>query len=239
MRSAAATVSRWAGPYTAFASCQIVRTRRYSYKRALYDVTIPNTRHALHQTPNPPRCFWVPPKKPFYAEYHDLEWGVPVHDERLHFEMLTLEGAQAGLSWETILKKREGYKKAFANFEPAKVARFTAERIEKLMSDAAIVRNRLKIEGTVKNAKAFLAIQKEFGSFDVYIWGFVGGKPLQPKRKVRADVPAATQESDAISKDLKKRGFTFVGSTIIYAYMQAIGMTNDHTVNCFRHRELQ
>jgi DNA-3-methyladenine glycosylase I len=186
----------------------------------------------------PTRCFWVPPDKPFYAEYHDLEWGVPVHDERHHFEMLTLEGAQAGLSWETILNKREGYKKAFANFDPAKVARFTDARVEKLMRDTAIVRNRLKIEGTVKNAKAFLAIQKEFGSFDTYIWRFVEGEPLQPKLKVRTDVRATTRESDAISKDLKKRGFTFVGSTIVYAYMQAIGMTNDHTTDCFRHREL-
>ena len=184
------------------------------------------------------RCFWVPAEKPFYAEYHDLEWGVPVHDDRLHFEMLTLEGAQAGLSWETILKKRAGYRKAFADFNPVKVARFTPERVEKLLGNPDIVRNRLKVEGTVKNAKAFLAVQKEFGSFDAYIWKFAGGKPLQPKRKTRADVPAKTGESDAISKDLKKRGFTFVGSTIIYAYMQAIGMTNDHTVGCFRHREL-
>jgi DNA-3-methyladenine glycosylase I len=186
----------------------------------------------------PTRCFWVPSDKPFYTDYHDLEWGVPVHDDRRHFEMVSLEGAQAGLSWETILKKREAYQKAFANFEPAKVARFTPARIEKLLLDAGIVRNRLKIEGTVKNAKAFLAIQKEFGNFDAYIWSFVGNKPLQPKINTRSEVPARTPESDAIAKDLKKRGFTFVGSTIVYAYMQAIGMTNDHTIDCFRHREL-
>ncbi|HZO52423.1 MAG TPA: DNA-3-methyladenine glycosylase I [Bryobacteraceae bacterium] len=182
------------------------------------------------------RCFWVALDKPHYVTYHDEEWGVPVHDDRRHFEMLLLEGAQAGLNWETILRKRENYRKAFADFDPQKVARFTEDRLEKLLLDPGIVRNRLKVFGAVKNAKAFLAVQKEFGSFDAYVWPFVGGKPIDGRRKGSQDVPARTAESDALSKDLTKRGFTFVGSTILYAYMQAIGMVNDHTMDCFRYR---
>lgn len=180
------------------------------------------------------RCFWVALDKPYYVEYHDTEWGVPVHDDLRHFEMLTLEGAQAGLSWETILRKREHYRRAFAGFDPAKVARFTPARIEKLLLDPGLVRNRLKIQSAVKNARAFLAIQKEFGTFDAYVWRFVANRPINRKRKSRADVPAKTGESDALSKDLRKRGFNFVGSTIIYAYMQAVGLVNDHTTDCFR-----
>ena len=182
------------------------------------------------------RCFWVSLDKPYYVEYHDTEWGVPVHDDQRHFEMLILEGAQAGLSWETILRKREHYRRAFAGFDPAKVARFTPARIEKLLLDPGLVRNLLKIHSAVKNARAFLAIQKEFGTFDAYVWRFVGNRPIDGKRKSRADVPVKTQESDALSKDLQKRGFNFVGSTIIYSYMQAVGLVNDHTIDCFRHR---
>jgi DNA-3-methyladenine glycosylase I len=170
-----------------------------------------------------------------YVAYHDTEWGVPQHDERMLFEMLILEGAQAGLSWSTVLKKRDNYRKAFAGFDAAKVARFDQRKIEVLMQNAGIVRNRLKIEGTVRNAKAFLAVQKEFGSFDAYIWGFTGGRPLQHRRRTMKAVPASTAVSDAMSKDLKRRGFTFVGSTIMYAFMQATGMVNDHLVGCFRH----
>jgi DNA-3-methyladenine glycosylase I len=184
----------------------------------------------------PTRCFWVSLDKPYYVEYHDTEWGVPVHDDRRHFEMLILEGAQAGLSWETILRKREHYRRAFAGFDPAKVARFTPARIEKLLLNPGLVRNRLKIQSAVKNARAFLAIQKEFGTFDAYVWRFVGSRPIDRKRKSRADVPAKTEDSDALSKDLQKRGFNFVGSTIMYSYMQAVGMVNDHTTDCFRHR---
>ena len=182
------------------------------------------------------RCFWVSLDKPYYVEYHDTEWGVPVHDDQRHFEMLILEGAQAGLSWETILRKREHYRRAFAGFDPARVARFTQARIEKLLLYPGPVRNRLKIHSAVKNARAFLAIQKEFGTFDAYVWRFVGNRPIDGKRKSRADVPVKTQESDALSKDLQKRGFNFVGSTIIYSYMQAVGLVNDHTIDCFRHR---
>ena len=182
------------------------------------------------------RCFWVAPDKPHYVTHHDEEWGVPVHNDRKHFEMLLLEGAQAGLSWETILRKRESYRKAFADFDPQKVAKFTEAKLEKILLDPGIVRNRLKVFGAVKNANAFLAVQKEFGTFDAYVWRFVGGKTIDGKRKTRADVPAKTAESDALSKDLAKRGFTFVGSTIVYAYMQAIGMVNDHTADCFRYK---
>ncbi len=181
------------------------------------------------------RCFWVSLAKPYYVEYHDTEWGVPVHNDQRHYEMLILEGAQAGLSWETILRKRENYRKAFAEFDPAKVARFTPARLEKLLLDPGLVRNRLKIESAVKNARAFLAIQKEFGSFDAFVWPFVGGRQINGKRKTRADVPAKTAESDTLSKDLQKRGLNFVGSTIIYAYMQAVGLVNDHTTDCFRY----
>jgi DNA-3-methyladenine glycosylase I len=173
-----------------------------------------------------------------YARYHDEEWGVPVHDDRLLFEFLVLEGAQAGLSWETILRKRARYLEVFEGFDPARVARFTPSKVERLLADAGIVRNRLKVEGAVRNAKAFLAVQKECGSFDAHLWTFVGGAPLQPRRASLREIPATTAESDALSKDLKKRGFTFVGSTICYAMMQAVGMVNDHPVTCFRHRAL-
>ena len=180
------------------------------------------------------RCEWA--RSPAAIRYHDEEWGVPVHDEHTLFEFLILEGAQAGLSWSTILNKRDGYRKAFADFDPEKVARFTKKRVEKLLLDPSIVRNRLKVESTVTNAKAFLDVQEEFGSFGDYIWGFVDGKPIQNKFKKDGDVPATSPESDALSKDLKKRGFRFVGSTIIYAHMQATGMVNDHVTGCFRHK---
>lgn len=182
------------------------------------------------------RCAWVDGTSVGYIRYHDEEWGVPVWDDPVQFEFLILEGAQAGLSWSTILNKREGYRKAFADFDAQKVARFTPKRIEKLLENPAIVRNRLKVQSTVTNAKAFLKVQKEFGSFSDYIWGFVDGKPLQTNRKKDGDVPATSTESDALSKDLKQRGFKFVGSTIIYAHMQATGMVNDHVTRCFRHK---
>ena len=181
------------------------------------------------------RCSW--PSSELDIAYHDKEWGVPVHDDRVLFEFLTLEGAQAGLSWATILRKRENYRRAFAGFDPKKVARFTAARKKLLMKDEGIVRNRLKIDSTVTNARAFLALQKEFGSFDRYVWTFVGGKPLQNRRKGK-DIPARTAQSDALSKDLQKRGFRFVGSTICYAFMQATGMVNDHLVGCYRYRQV-
>lgn len=177
------------------------------------------------------RCRWA--REEPNTTYHDREWGRPVHDDQVLFEFLTLEGAQAGLSWTTILKKRDHYRKAFAEFDPRKVARFDQRKIEALLKNEGIVRNRLKVESTVSNAKAFLVVQKEFGSFDAYIWDFVGGKPLNRRRKSMGDVPAQTPESDAMSKDLKKRGFRFVGSTICYAFMQACGLVNDHTTDCF------
>jgi DNA-3-methyladenine glycosylase I len=183
------------------------------------------------------RCRW--PSNPLSVAYHDEEWGVPVHDDRTLFEFLILEGAQAGLSWDTILKKRERYRKVFADFDPKKVARFDRKKIATLMKDPGIVRNRLKINSTISNAKAFLAVQKEFGSFDAYVWGFVGGTPLQNNFQVHKGLPATTRESDALSKDLRKRGFRFVGSTICYAFMQAVGMVNDHTTDCFRHGQLK
>ena len=182
------------------------------------------------------RCAWA--TTDLGIAYHDREWGVPQHDDRVLFEFLILEGAQAGLSWETILKKRENYRKAFANFDPAKVARFDAKKTQKLLTDPGIVRNRLKVAGAVRNAKAFLAVQEEFSSFDAYVWRFVGGGPLVNRRKSMKEVPARTAESDAMSKDLLKRGFTFVGSTICYAFMQAVGMVNDHEVGCFRYRRV-
>lgn len=182
------------------------------------------------------RCKWAEGVGPNYLEYHDTEWGVPVYDDRVQFEFLVLEGAQAGLSWSTILNKREGYRKLFADFDVQKVARFTPARVEKILSDAAIVRNRLKVESTVSNARAFIAVQEEFGSFSDYIWGFVGGKPIQHRLKKDGDVPATTPESDLLSKDLKKRGFKFVGSTIMYAHMQATGLVNDHVRSCFRYK---
>ena len=182
------------------------------------------------------RCTWVNPNDPLMQDYHDREWGVPVHDDRRHFEFLILEGAQAGLSWSIILRKREGYRRAFSGFDPEKVARYSEARIEKLTADSAIIRNRLKIEGAVRNARAFLAIQDEFGSFDAYCWQFVGGKPRLNRWKTTKDVPPTSPESDAFSKDLKRRGFAFVGSTVIYAHMQAVGMVNDHLVGCFRYK---
>ena len=182
---------------------------------------------------------WVSLDKPDYVAYHDHEWGVPVHEDRLIFEYLTLESAQAGLSWYTVLRKRENYRAAFAGFDPAKVARFDAGKVEKLMADAGLIRNRLKIMAAISNAKRFLAVQKEFGSFDAYIWGFTGGKTVVNKIKDRKGYPVTSPESDALSKDLKKRGFKFVGSTIIYAHMQATGMVNDHILSCHRHRAVQ
>ena len=182
------------------------------------------------------RCRWAEGVSLGYIEYHDKEWGVPVWDDQVQFEFLILEGAQAGLSWSTILNKREGYRKAFANFDPVKVSRITDKRIEKLLTDPSIVRNRLKVNSTVTNAKAFLQVQNEFGTFCDYIWGFVGGKPIQTNFNKDGDVPATSSESDALSKDLKKRGFKFVGSTIIYAHMQATGMVNDHVTGCFRYK---
>jgi len=184
------------------------------------------------------RCPWVDLSKPDYVAYHDDEWGVPVHDDRRLFEFLTLEAAQAGLSWYTILRKRANYRKAFANFDAAKVARFTPAKIEKLLLDPGIVRNRLKVEAAVNNARQFLKVQAEFGSFDAYIWRFVEGKPIVNRLRTLHDYPARTPVSDAISKDLKQRGFRFVGSTIIYAHMQATGMVNDHALDCFRRNEL-
>lgn len=185
------------------------------------------------------RCEWCANSFEEYIKYHDEEWGVPVHDERTHFEFLVLESAQAGLSWATILKKREGYRKAFADFDPQVIAGYGPEMVEKLLQDSSIIRNRLKIEATINNAKRFIEVQDDVGSFDEYIWGFVGGTPIINHWEKMADVPVTTKESDALSKDLKKRGFKFVGSTTIYAHMQAIGLVNDHTVDCFRHQEVQ
>lgn len=179
------------------------------------------------------RCPWADPENPLYIEYHDKEWGVPVHDDRKLFEFLILEGAQAGLSWSTILKRREGYRKAFADFDPELVAKFPEKKVEELMQDEGIIRNRLKIISSINNAKRFLEIQKEFGSFDAYIWGFVGGKPIKNHPKSMKEIHAETDLSKKISKDLKKRGFNFVGSTIIYAFMQAVGLVDDHLTSCF------
>lgn len=179
------------------------------------------------------RCPWVGIGKPYYEQYHDTEWGVPVHDDQKHFEMIILEGAQAGLSWETILKRREAYRKAFKQFNPYAVAQMTDEELHLLITNSDIIRNRLKIFSTRKNALVFLDIIKEFGSFNAYVWKFVQGSPIINYPKILKDVPTHTAESDALSKDLKKRGMSFVGSTIIYAYMQAIGMVNDHLVDCF------
>lgn len=184
------------------------------------------------------RCGWSL-GDPLYIDYHDNEWGVPLHDEQKLFEFLILEGAQAGLSWLTILKKREGYRKAFAGFDPEKVARFDVQKIEALLLDASIVRNRLKVGSAITNANAFLKVSEEFGSFDNYIWQFTDGKVIQNKWKTLKDVPARTNESDVMSKDLISRGFKFVGSTICYAHMQATGMVNDHLVDCFRHDEVR
>lgn len=183
------------------------------------------------------RCSW-PGSDPLYVAYHDLEWGVPVHDDRLLFEFLTLEGAQAGLSWITVLRKRQAYREAFAGFDPGKVARFGGAKVARLLSNPAIIRNRLKIESAVANARAFLAVREEFGSFAAYQWRFVDGRPIRNAWKRIREIPASTPVSDAMSRDLKKRGFRFVGSTICYAHMQAVGMVNDHIVDCYRWREL-
>jgi len=185
------------------------------------------------------RCSWVSVDDPLMLQYHDREWGVPVHDDRKHFEFLVLEGAQAGLSWTIVLKKREGYRRAFDGFDPEKVARFSARRIEKLALDSAIIRNRMKIEAAVRNARAFLKIQEEFGSFDSYSWRFVDGRPKLNRWKTMRQIPATSPESDAFSRDLKHRGFSFVGSTVVYAHMQAVGMVNDHLVDCFRYRQIR
>lgn len=183
------------------------------------------------------RCGWAEGGSDLYLRYHDEEWGVPVHDDRRLFEFLLLEGAQAGLSWATILNKREGYRRAFAGFDPEKVARFGEQRQERLRADAGIVRNRAKIAAAVGNARRFLDVREEFGSFDVYVWRFVDGEPVRNRWRDMAAVPATTPQSDALSRDLRRRGFKFTGSTIMYAFMQATGMVNDHLVGCFRHRE--
>ena len=179
------------------------------------------------------RCPWSEGIDPLYERYHDTEWGVPVRDDRKHFEFLVLEGAQAGLSWWTILRKRENYRRAFADFDPQKIARFDARAVTRLMRDAGIVRNRQKIEAAIANARGFLEVQEEFGSFDAYVWPFVGGAPIVNRWRAQSDVPATTPESDALSKDLKKRGFKFVGPTIVYSHMQATGLVNDHLLTCF------
>jgi DNA-3-methyladenine glycosylase I len=198
----------------------------------------------MKTVPKPPkiakkRCRWVPFDDPDYVQYHDKEWGRPVHDDRLLFEMLILEGAQAGLSWSTILHKRANYQSAFAQFDPKKVARFDAARKAKLLLDPGIVRNRLKIDSTVTNAQAFLEVQREFGSFDQYLWSFVNGRPVINAPTAGSGVPARTELSDRISKDLKKRGFRFVGTTILYAYLQAVGVVNDHSRDCFLYRPVK
>ena len=182
------------------------------------------------------RCGWA--ETALYFDYHDREWGVPVHDDRILFEFLILEGAQAGLSWQTILRKRDSYRKAFEHFDPRVVAQYDQRKIDELLANPGIVRNRLKINAAVRNAQAFLAVQREFGSFDAYVWRFVDGQPRKNTWSTLQDVPARTVESDALSKDLQRRGFTFVGSTICYAFMQAVGLVNDHLVECFRHAEI-
>src|SRR5207253_1464012 len=184
------------------------------------------------------RCAWVGESNPLMLEYHDREWGMAVHDDVKHFEFLVLEGAQAGLSWSIVLNKREGYRRAFSEFDPNKMARYTEKRVQKLLLDPGIIRNRQKIEAAVRNARAFLAIQDEFGSVETYSWRFVDGQPKVNRWKIMKQVPATSAESDAFSKDLKQRGFSFVGSTVIYAHMQAVGMVNDHLVDCFRYREV-
>ncbi len=185
------------------------------------------------------RCGWAEGTFPDYVRYHDEEWGVPVHDDRMQFEFLVLESAQAGLSWATILKRREGYRTAFAGFDPERVSRFRKPRVERLLANPAIIRNRGKVEAAVNNARRFLEVQREFGSFSDYIWGFVGGAPLVNRWRRDDEVPAASEQSVALARDLRARGFRFVGSTILYAHMQATGLVNDHLVSCFRHREVQ
>jgi len=211
-------------------------------RKAPADATLPLTSSAENSVPVKTerirRCPWAGESSLSYIEYHDTEWGVPVWDDRKQFEFLVLEGAQAGLSWSTILNKREGYRRAFAEFDPEKVARFTRRRIEKILEDPGIVRNRLKVESAVSNARAFLKVQEEFDGFCHYIWRFVGGRPKQNRFRDSSQVPATSKESDALSKDLRQRGFRFVGSTIVYAHMQATGMVNDHLTSCFRHKEV-
>lgn len=185
------------------------------------------------------RCGWADTADRYYVEYHDKEWGVPVHDDRKLFEFLVLEGAQAGLSWRTVLLRRDGYRKAFAGFDPRKVARFDRRRVDSLLKDPGIIRNRLKIESAVANAKALLAVQEEFGSFDSYVWSFVSGKPIRNKWESLSQIPAATPEARRMSADLVRRGFRFVGPTICYAFMQAVGMVNDHLVDCFRYSQIR
>lgn len=185
------------------------------------------------------RCSWVKHDDQLMREYHDQEWGVPAHDDRTHFEFLVLEASQAGLSWSIVLKKREGYRRAFSEFDPAKVARYSQARIDRLTEDSGIVRNRMKIAAAVKNAKAFLEVVEQFGSFDAYCWRFVNGRPRQNRWSSVRQVPPTTAESDAFSRDLKSRGFSFVGSTVVYAHMQAVGMVNDHLVDCFRYRDVR
>ncbi len=184
------------------------------------------------------RCTWCEGSFDAYIAYHDEEWGVPTHDDQMHFEFLILEGAQAGLSWATILKRREGYRAAFANFDVQKVVKYDEDKIQELLQDVGIIRNQLKVRSAVNNAARFIEIQEEFGSFDKYIWSYVNHKPITNRWKTMSEVPATTPESDALSKDLKKRGFKFVGSTIMYAYMQACGMVNDHTTDCYRYKEI-
>ena len=184
------------------------------------------------------RCPWLDLDKPDYVAYHDREWGVPVHDDRKHFEFLTLESAQAGLSWYTVLRKRANYRQAFAKFDPAKVACFSATKVEQMLQDPGLIRNRRKISAAVENARHFLAVQDEFGSFSAYIWRFVDGEPIVNEFRTLADLPATSRESDALSKDLKSRGFKFIGSTVIYAHMQATGMVNDHVLDCFRRSQI-
>ncbi len=184
------------------------------------------------------RCQWSVSGNDAYLEYHDTEWGVPIHDDRTHFEFLILESAQAGLSWATVLNKRAGYRKAFVDFDPVKVARFTEKKIEKLLTNRAIIRNRLKINAAVNNARQFLVIQDEFGSFDRYAWSFVDGQTIKNRWKTMSDIPASSAQSDAMSQDMKRRGFKFFGTTICYAHMQAVGMVNDHTTDCFRYRQV-
>jgi DNA-3-methyladenine glycosylase I len=198
----------------------------------------PETGAGAAAAPQPTRCAWVG-TDPLYVSYHDEEWGVPVHDDRLLFEFLVLEGAQAGLSWLTILRKREGYRRAFAGFDPAVVAGFGDADVERLLADQGIVRNRLKVGSAIDNARAFLRVQEEFGSFDAYVWRFTGGETLQNEWRTMSEIPAKTAEAERMSADLKKRGFRFVGPTICYAHMQATGMVNDHTVDCFRYPELR
>ena len=187
---------------------------------------------------NKKRCSWAESSTPLMIAYHDEEWGAPQHDDRVLYEFLILEGAQAGLSWSTILNKRAAYRKAFSGFDPRRVAKYDAQKLKQLLADPGIVRNRLKVSAAVQNARAFLEVQKEFGSFDQYVWQFVGGGPMNGKRRSPKDVPARTAESDAMSRDLLKRGFKFVGPTICYAFMQAVGMVNDHWIECFRYKEI-